>query len=103
MKKFNIGDRVTFTRDKECGINVKEGDKGTIIGIGISESSYCVEFDRNVNGHDGRHWSFKGKDGHCWWFSCTEINKECAKDTQKLVVTSKERKCLRGYTRATRL
>lgn len=86
MKKFNIGDRVIFAKDSEPGIKVKNGDRGTIIDENYA--SYCVEFDRNINGHDGNWYSVKGKKDHCWWFpKCGDRLRLVAKDTQKLVVT----------------
>ena len=88
MKKFNIGDRVIFTRDHELGTKVKNGDKGTIIDVSNFAYCVCVEFDRNINGHDGNSINTKGKDGHCWWiFNPNDELRLLSDDTKKLVVT----------------
>lgn len=45
--------------------NGNVGEKGTIILSNGDE--ILVEFDKNINGHDGADRRVKGKDGHCWW------------------------------------
>lgn len=59
---FKVGDRVRVTENMN---NVVIGDTGRVMGT-INNGMLCVEFDRNINGHDGRMDGCKGgKDDHC--------------------------------------
>lgn len=69
--EFFTGDIVETTYDKNKG-------KGKIIGRDIDKYTYqlCVEFNKNISGHDGNSIrdtdtgkNVKGKDGHCWWYT----------------------------------
>lgn len=90
MKKFNIGDRVILKKDYD-GIGLteaKRGYKGKIVGG--TGTTLCVEFDKNVGGHDGNGYGVKGKKGHCWWFTKTAFENSfdlIQKSTQKLIIT----------------
>lgn len=91
MKKFNIGDRVMLKKDLDDGYGIKIAKccQGEIIGE--KDIDLCVEFDKNIGGHDGNGYGgVKGKSGHCWWFmkQCFESTFDLIpKSTQKLIVT----------------
>ena len=64
---MNIGDRIKATVDYDC----KEitGKFGTIIGFSDCDEA-LVEFDEDINGHDGSCHEvsgINGKDGYCWY------------------------------------
>jgi len=65
-----IGQRVEFIGNNLAPATCK-GVRGTVINdraSGARVDRVLVEFDRHVNGHDGRGiGSISGKDGHCWW------------------------------------
>lgn len=52
-----------------------ENKLGTIIDLECSRNYDClVEFDEDVNGHDGLGWGkVSGKQRHCYWFHAQEI------------------------------
>lgn len=73
--KYNVGDRVKVVNSKLIGARVQNGDLGTIIGSHMVGDSthFCVQFDRNIGGHDGNQvHGVRGKKGHCWWDYCTK-------------------------------
>ena len=54
---------------------------GTIIDINCKmDYDFLVEFDKNVNGHDGFDWGrHRGQYGHCYWFyakDCDELEED---------------------------
>lgn len=91
MKKFNIGDRVILKKDFDDGYGMKIAKccQGEIIGE--VDIDLCVEFDKNIGGHDGNAVrDVKGKSGHCWWFVKSRFGSTfdlIPKSTQKLIVT----------------
>ena len=64
--KLKIGDRVRIVSvtpiDEADGVKIVDGMTGTVKEV--DETEVGVEFDDDVNGHDG-FW--EGKDGHCWY------------------------------------
>lgn len=66
MSEFKIGDRVRIVSvtpiDEADGVKIVDGMTGTVKEV--DETEVGVEFDDDVNGHDG-FW--EGKDGHCWY------------------------------------
>ena len=72
---FKVGDRVRCI--KANWGRLKVGDLGTIV-VRQNPDSNCVEFDRDVGGHDG---DGAGKFGHCWWL--TENEFELVKEEPK--------------------
>lgn len=83
-KEFNVGDRV-IGKGCWCGFGL-HGKTGTIIEKG--EWACLVEFDENVGGHNGTNAKVKGKDGHCWWVLCEDL--ELIKNPDKLIFKGKE-------------
>lgn len=79
--KFKVGDKVIAIAEvgKKCIKNVT----GKIIAIDEHSIPYLVEFDEDINGHDGFG---KGKPGHCWWVREYEISPIFVH--QKIVITS---------------
>lgn len=54
---------------------------GTIIDVSCRmDYDFLVEFDKNINGHDGFDWGRnRGRYGHCYWFyaeDCDELEEE---------------------------
>lgn len=54
---------------------------GTIIDVGCKvDYDFLVEFDKNINGHDGCGWGrHRGRYGHCDWFyaeDCDELEED---------------------------
>ena len=66
MNDLKIGDRVRVVSvtpiDEADGVKIVDGMTGTVKEV--DETEVGVEFDDDVNGHDG-FW--EGKDGHCWY------------------------------------
>ena len=73
MKTLEIGDRVRVISvtpiDEADGVKIVDGMTGTVKEV--DETEVGVEFDDNVNGHNGL-WG--GKDGYCWYviYECLE-------------------------------
>lgn len=65
-----VGMRVVY-----CGtLSRFEDEIGTIIDSGVAGYDCLVEFDNNVDGHDGLGWSaVSGKYGHCYWFDAADF------------------------------
>jgi len=41
-----------------------------------NNNALCIEFDNNINGHNGLFGGCRGKDRHCWYFrNNNNINK----------------------------
>ena len=62
--KFKVGDRVK-TIAQSCGNKKVFGEIGTIRIM--DDDCYLVEFDNDIDGHDGNTARYHGKDKHCWW------------------------------------
>ena len=71
MREFKIGDRVKCIGGYEGAI----GKKGTVMSYAKQTNPrILVEFDENVNGHDGNGKSdYTGKNGHCWYFENKDL------------------------------
>lgn len=73
MSELKIGDRVRVISvtpiDEADGVKIVDGMTGTVKEL--DETEVGVEFDDNVNGHNGL-WG--GKDGYCWYviYECLE-------------------------------
>ena len=72
-EELYVGMRVRINQWHEVnGININ-GYVGTVIDLTafrITAPHYeaLVEFDDNINGHNGLNWgAVAGKDGHCFW------------------------------------
>lgn len=66
--EMKIGDRV-IAEDNHEGKIIK-GKTGSIIGTASSTGMPLIEFDHNIDGHDGRGTNIQhiaGKDKHCWY------------------------------------
>lgn len=61
-------------------VNPTFSDKyGIVIDVECQNHSYdaLVEFDDDVNGHDGLGWGLvRGKPGHCYWVHDYEIEED---------------------------
>lgn len=75
--KLKVGDRVkvisALPLSEANVVKVRIGTRGTVKEI--RETRAGVEFDKYINGHDGR-WG--GKNGYCWYllYDCLEKIKE---------------------------
>ena len=65
---IKIGDRVFAGKAGKAGI---AGTAGTVIGHSVFDGDPLVEFDENIDGHDGlgkfQTGGRNGKQGHCWY------------------------------------
>lgn len=46
---------------------------GTVRYVNARSGKPLVEFDNNINGHDGDALTYLGKNGHCWYCELDEI------------------------------
>lgn len=70
-RKFKVGDRVRATNDDAWGDVT--GKIGTVIAV-LDIGTNIVEFDENLDAHDGKHGSFEGgKFGHCIYINDESI------------------------------
>lgn len=70
--KFAVGTRVKCVAPRER--KHLAGKTGTVIAHSIGKNVPLVEFDENVNGHNGlRRAARKGKNGHCWYCCDDEL------------------------------
>lgn len=69
---FKVGQRVTYSG--RIGIHGRYYSqiKGTIIAYTPDDDQTLVEFDRNVDGHEGLGSNPKGS---CWWFDSDTLLK----------------------------
>lgn len=76
---FNVGDRVRVkpTLQTVEPLNTVLRGKTGVIKYIESGTSYnvLVEFDKNINGHNGNTPILKIKDGHGWWVSNEDLEK----------------------------
>jgi len=86
MDELKVGLKVNSIKNAEDN-HQTQGVAGTVIGIGARLA--LVEFDENVNGHDGHtnkgfdmdgyDQSYKefpyGKNGRCWYFAIDDFFK----------------------------
>lgn len=63
MAKYKVGDRVICKTS--VGSKYIPNARGTIVCS--DDSSYCVKFDYNVGGHNGKWRDYVGEDGYHWW------------------------------------
>lgn len=70
---FKVGQRITYSG--RIGLNGRYYSqiKGVIIDYDPDLDQTLVEFDRNINGHEGLGNSPKGS---CWWFEGNELLKK---------------------------
>ena len=78
--KFKVGDRVKCIENCSMKRVSLLGKVGTIIPSYGYSGVYLVEFDENIDGHDGSI-SGSGKPGHCWY--CSEHRLELVKKEPK--------------------
>lgn len=80
-KKYKIGDRVKCTKeyDDKSEIVNKLGNINELCDNG----EVCVEFDKNIGGHNGDD----GKDGHCWYLGIDCIRPSKGKHSKPQKVT----------------
>lgn len=69
--KYKVGDRVLCHRNSAYNTRIFN-KTATIIYIDSDDQRYLLEFDEDINGHDGLSETVKGKDNHCWW-----VGEEC--------------------------
>ena len=81
--KYKVGDRVIGIAETCYGRDIR-GLKGTVI-IANSDDDICVEFDKNICGHDG---DGKGKAGHCWWINGLTHAEKRSVIASKVVITA---------------
>lgn len=67
--EIKVGQRVLCTT--RVGNKNLANQVGKILFIGNSSNSHItsivgIEFDNHINGHDGIHHKWVGKNGHCW-------------------------------------
>lgn len=99
--KFNIGDRVVGVEN--AGAKIK-GKEGRVIGVG--GNTVTVEFDEDVNGHNGSLSGNTGKEGHCWHCKPEHLKvlqKNCVIFSKKTTILIKDgkkyvSKCMDGDT-----
>ena len=66
---MNIGDRVIATEDYDDNIAIVR-EKGTVIGFNKYHNLVLVEFESDINGHDGNGCEdngISGRNGHCFY------------------------------------
>ena len=81
---YKIGDRVRITGDRCIGNSlITKGMVGEIIEV-KPNGSVCVEFDKNINGHDCLGM---GRNGHCWWVGIKHLQLAPI-ETKRIVITS---------------
>lgn len=85
MRKANfcVGDRVKYVGFHER----MRGKFGTIVEMELKDRGYLVEFDDDINGHDG-HTRTRYKPRHCWWVENNHIVKVNPKTKTKIVISS---------------
>ena len=65
--KFKVGDRVKVIKITD-GRDETLNELGTVIYARYEHKyPYLVEFNKDINGHDGDDDLATGKDGYCWW------------------------------------
>jgi len=62
-----VGDRLLVNFNIKYG-GIPTGDYKWGVIKYKNEELICIEFDDNINGHDGNSGGCKGKNGHCWYF-----------------------------------
>lgn len=67
-QKFKVGDRVKAIARVGCKFNTI-GEVGTVVAVNKHSNKPLVEFDNDIEGHDGFDFEhgYRGKNGHCWW------------------------------------
>lgn len=93
--KFKVGDRVKCVKCHDGNIKAV-GKVGTVIKFSDTCSDYLIEFDVNVDGHDG---CGAGKKGHCWWLFDRHL--ELARDKNECIVIYRKDNTVTALNKAT--
>ena len=66
----------------------RKAGQGTVLYIDGSHA--CVQFEENIDGHNGGFSPVKGKNGHCWWVDISELTSLSPVDNQSAASLLKE-------------